>query len=171
MLPVYDWTRTRAFSLPSDQHGWIRINLQGRESAGIVLPEDYNNICRELEDLMRGLCREDGRPLVVDVARTAVNADEARCSNLPDLIVHWSDAAFASDSRINDSKVAIQTTGTKFTGQHAPDGFCILKGARDPFKSEVLLAKDMHVLISELLVERALVGEVTSVPRARSANQ
>src|SRR6185436_17830470 len=36
MLPAYDWQKTRAFSLPTDQYGWIRVNLSGRESQGIV---------------------------------------------------------------------------------------------------------------------------------------
>lgn len=152
MLATYDWARTRAFSLPTDQHGWIRINLQGRERAGIVPAENFNDTCRQLEDLMRGLRREDGRPLVHEVTRTAVNFEEARFSKLPDLIVRWSDAAYARHARINDSVVTIQTIGTKFTGQHAPDGFCILKGGSDLCKSDVLLAKEMHLLITRLLV-------------------
>ena len=36
-----DWERTTAFSLPSLYTGFIRVNLRGREPAGIVAPEDY----------------------------------------------------------------------------------------------------------------------------------
>ncbi len=36
MLPLYDWKTTRAFSLPTDQYGWIRVNLAGREAQGIL---------------------------------------------------------------------------------------------------------------------------------------
>lgn len=99
MLPVYDWTRTRAFSLPSDQHGWIRINLQGRERAGIVSPEQYGDTCRQLEELMRCLSGEDGRLLVREVIRTA-NSEEARFSKLPDLVVHWADSALVTPSTV-----------------------------------------------------------------------
>lgn len=151
MLPVYDWARTRAFSLPTDQHGWIRINLRGRESAGIVLPQDYTDTCRQLEELMRGLSREDGQPLVDEVIRTSADHEEARCSKLPDLVVHWSDAAFAANAGINDSGVPIKTIGTKFTAQHAPDGFCILKGGNDLCQTDFLSARDMHLLITGLL--------------------
>lgn len=153
MLPTYDWTRTRAFSLPSDQHGWIRINLEGRERAGIVPPEQYDDLCRQLEELMRSLTGEDGRSLVLQVIRTAANSEEARFSKLPDLVVHWAEAAFVTPSKINDSAVKIQTIGKKFTGQHAPDGFCILRGKSDLFETGDLLVKDMHQLITSLLVQ------------------
>ena len=101
---------------------------------------------------MRGLSGEDDRPLVQQVVRTAANFDEARFSRLPDLIVHWADTAFATPSRIKDSAVKIQTIGKKFTGQHAPDGFCILKGRSDLYETDELLVKDMHLLITRLLV-------------------
>ena len=34
MCTAIDWSQTRAFALPSDQHGWVRINLRGREAQG-----------------------------------------------------------------------------------------------------------------------------------------
>ena len=151
MLPPYDWARTRAFSLPSDQHGWIRINLQGRERAGIVSPEHYDDTCRQLEELMRSLCGEDGRSLVRQVIRTAANSEKARSSKLPDLVVHWADSAFAPSSGIQGSAVKIQTICKKFTGQHAIGGFCILSGGSDLDYTGDLLAKDMHLLIAGLL--------------------
>src|SRR5207302_584462 len=119
--------RTRAFSLPTDQHGWIRINLRGRERAGILPPQEYDAMCRELEALLRGLELEDGRPLVDDIVRTAKNSAEAELSKLPDLVVHWATAAFANGANIRNSAVRIKTVSRKFTGQHAPDGFCIVK--------------------------------------------
>ncbi len=151
MLPAYDWARTRAFSLPTDQHGWIRINLQGRERAGIVSPEQYDATCRQLEELMRRLSSGDNRPLVQQVVRTAANSEEARFSKLPDLVVHWTETAFSTSSRINGSAAKIQTIGKKFTGQHAPDGFCILRGRSDLYDCVELPAKDLHLLITGLL--------------------
>lgn len=148
MLPAYNWSRTRAFSLPSDQHGWIRINLQSRESAGCVAPEQYQDTCRQLEELMHSLSAEDGVPLVQQVIRTAANFEEARTSKLPDLVVHWSNAAFAEPAKIKGSELKIQTIGRKFTGQHAPDGFCILAGENDLGETDCLLAKDMHLLVT-----------------------
>ncbi|HET7112552.1 MAG TPA: alkaline phosphatase family protein, partial [Pyrinomonadaceae bacterium] len=78
MLPAYDWQKTRAFSLPTDQYGWIRINLIGRESQGIVAPDEYEKLCTELEQMLLSLASEDGKLLVEDVTRTAADAASAR---------------------------------------------------------------------------------------------
>src|SRR6185295_13718426 len=96
MLPVYDWKTTRAFSLPTDQYGWIRVNLAGREAQGIVSPVQYDETCAQLEAMLRALTTEGGEPLVRDIVRTAACAKSASGNPLPDLVVHWEDAAFAS---------------------------------------------------------------------------
>jgi len=36
-----DWSRTRAFCLPTDLEGCVRINLRGREPEGIVAPGEH----------------------------------------------------------------------------------------------------------------------------------
>jgi predicted AlkP superfamily phosphohydrolase/phosphomutase len=128
MLPPYDWSRTRAFSLPSDQHGWIRINLSGREIHGVVSSDDYLKVCDELESLLLGLSDLEGNPLVTDVQRTSRTVEEARISRLPDLIGHWDDPAFKSALRIKGFDFVSEATGTKFTGQHAKIDSCFQVG-------------------------------------------
>jgi hypothetical protein len=66
-------------------------------------------------------------------------------------VVHWENAVFTSPLRINGTSVETAATGTKFSGQHALDGFCILKGLRDLGPREILPAKDLGNLISDLL--------------------
>lgn len=158
MLPVYDWSRTRAFSLPSDQHGWIRINLQDRERDGIVPLQEYEDTCAEVESFLRRQQRTDGRPLVDEVIRTARNSAEALLSRLPDLVVHWSAAAFANGASIEASSVQIKTVSQKFTGQHAPDGFCILTAPPNLFEAQSLQAKDISHLITRLLLWSPVEG-------------
>jgi predicted AlkP superfamily phosphohydrolase/phosphomutase len=128
MLPPYDWARTRAFSLPSDQHGWIRINLAGREAQGVVPSENYDSLCAQVEQLLLGLRDREGNRLVVDVERTAKSAEIARASQLPDLIAHWDDAALKSPLKIEGFDFLAEAIGTKFTGQHGMEGFCIYRG-------------------------------------------
>ncbi|HET6647848.1 MAG TPA: hypothetical protein VFH01_11025, partial [Pyrinomonadaceae bacterium] len=154
MMPAYDWTQTRAFALPSDQHGWIRINLKGREAQGIVSPEEYAELCLDLENLMRSLKRDDGKPLARSVIRTAGQVTEALTSRIPDLVVHWEDEVFASPLRIQDFEVVTHPTGQKYVGQHSLDGFCILRGAEELHDGDSLHAKDIHRII-----ERSLVPE------------
>jgi predicted AlkP superfamily phosphohydrolase/phosphomutase len=144
MMPAYDWNHTRAFSLPSDQHGWIRINLKGREASGIVPIEQYEGLCQELEQLIRSLTTEDGKLLARKVIRTAEHAEAALALKLPDLVVHWEDEVFRAPLRIKDSSVVSQRVGGKFSGQHAPEGLCILRGAGELHQGDSVRAEDIH---------------------------
>ena len=156
MMPAYAWASTRAFSLPSDQHGWIRVNLCGREARGIVTPAAYRQLCEDLEQLLRSLNTDDGRPLVSNVFRTADNAAQARSLSLPDLIVHWTSAALAADLRIEGSTVNSPPVGTKFTGQHGLEGFCIARGAEDLQKSDYVRGTELGQAISRILMSDML---------------
>jgi predicted AlkP superfamily phosphohydrolase/phosphomutase len=151
MLPAYDWSRTRAFSLPTDQYGWIRINLIGRESEGIVPLEEYDTLCTELEQMLLSLTSADGELLVEDVTRTAAGAESARVNPLPDLVVHWRDAALSSSLKIKGSRVEAQIVSKKSTGQHTAPGFCIYRGNGDLVRDGVVDAKDLNRLIAASL--------------------
>jgi predicted AlkP superfamily phosphohydrolase/phosphomutase len=143
MLPAYDWPRTRAFALPTDQHGWVRVNLKGREAAGVVETDDYERVCAEVEGVLRALVTDDGRTVARDVLRTAADAAAALDSRLPDLVVHWDDAAFDAPLKIKGLNIEATPTGLKFTGQHAPAGFCLARGLSglDP---DTVRAEDLH---------------------------
>ena len=151
MMPAYDWSRTRAFAVPTDQHGWIRVNLAGREAQGIVPAAEYDETCRRLEEAMRALTTEDGRPLVREVIRTAPRTEDARALRLPDLILHWHDAAFDAPVRVKGTNVKAHPTGAKFTGQHGLEGFLILSGHESPPAGDHIAGKDLHRLILDAL--------------------
>lgn len=148
-MPAYDWAHTLAFSLPTDQHGWIRVNLAGREAQGSVPLEQYKETCKELEQMLRGLTTDDGQLLVADVLRTAPNAADALSNPLPDLVVHWRDAVFASPLKIKGSKLCVEAVGgNSITGQHATPGFCIYRGDRTCDAGAVVAVKDLASLIT-----------------------
>jgi predicted AlkP superfamily phosphohydrolase/phosphomutase len=151
MLPAYDWSRTRAFSLPTDQHGWIRLNVLGREAKGIVSSEQYDQTCDLLEDALRALTTKDGRPLVRDVLRLSNGSEEALLQRLPDLVIHWHAAALESPVRVKNSSLRAYPQDTQLTGQHSPDGFCIIRSSSDTGSDssigESIAAKDLHRLI------------------------
>ncbi len=88
-----DWSRTRAFCLPTDLEGLVRINLRGREPQGIVAEgEEYRRVCDELAgELERLVNPSTGRPAVRSVVRTDEAFPGPRRGYLPDLIVLWHD--------------------------------------------------------------------------------
>ncbi len=151
LLPQYDWSRTRAFALPTDQHGWIRINLKGREAQGIVPVTDYEHTCDELEKLVGALKSEDGRPLVRKITRTSQRAEDALGQRLPDLIIHWEDAVFKSPLKIKDLPKGPENIGRKYVGQHSLEGFCIFRGPFNVAESDSVRSKDLSRLISEVV--------------------
>ena len=67
-----DWPRTRAYCLPTDLEGHIRINLRGREPQGSVAPgPEYQRVCDELAAALEALTQpETGRRAVRAVLRT-----------------------------------------------------------------------------------------------------
>ena len=155
MLPQYNWSQTRAFSLVNEQHGSIRVNLIGREAKGIVPVEEYEETCRQVEKALRALRTEDGKPLARDVIRTAKTAEQALKQRLPDLVVHWEDVAFRSPLRIEGSASEFCPEGRRYLGQHTPEGFCILKGKHDFEVDDVLPSKDLSRLMTKMVGDRA----------------
>jgi predicted AlkP superfamily phosphohydrolase/phosphomutase len=149
MLPLYDWSRTRAFALPTDQHGWIRINLEGREARGIVAKESYDQTRDSLESELRNLRSAGGEFLVSNVVRTSASVEDAMTLPVPDLIVHWSDAVFVKPLRLCGSQIEPQFAGRKYMGQHGLEGFCIAPDAFD--YGDEIRAEEMHALFSRIL--------------------
>ena len=80
-----------AFALPADGHGFIRLNLRGREPAGVVEPGDADELCARIEAGLRSFEDIGGGRTVSRVVRTAESYPGARSSWLPDLIVGWTD--------------------------------------------------------------------------------
>jgi predicted AlkP superfamily phosphohydrolase/phosphomutase len=88
-----DWPRTRAFTVPTWDSGLIRVNLQGREAAGVVAPADLPTVLVDVERLVRETLDADtGRPLATDVLRPQELWPGTRSAGLPDLLVTWAGA-------------------------------------------------------------------------------
>lgn len=98
-----DWAVTRAMCQVADAQGYIRVNLKGREAAGIVDPgEEYDALCTEIQDGLATFSDADtGESLVKEVARVdRVFAEGDRRHHLPDLLVRWSDTPASTHRRI-----------------------------------------------------------------------
>jgi predicted AlkP superfamily phosphohydrolase/phosphomutase len=131
------WKDMRAFALPSYSDGYIRLSVKGRDKGGLVEPEDYNDVCDELESVVRDWrCARTGRPLVEDILRTRNDA-LANDPKLPDadIVISWAPAA-ATDLVEHDKYGQIGPVPFFRLGDHSTNGFLLAKGPGiDPGRS------------------------------------
>jgi predicted AlkP superfamily phosphohydrolase/phosphomutase len=90
-----EWATMRAFAIPSFYDGRIRVNLRGRESAGIVDPSEYERTCDELESMLWA-CRDPrtGDPVVDHVSRPGASEPMTLDAADADIVVTWRGLAF-----------------------------------------------------------------------------
>jgi predicted AlkP superfamily phosphohydrolase/phosphomutase len=145
----YDWKSTKAFTLLSDTHGWIRINLKGREALGIVEEKDYEAILQEITTGLKTFVDEDtAEPIVKDVVRSSQFFSGEKLHRLPDLIIHWADSPSCKHRAVISpqfGRIVWPTPGKNpegRSGNHKPEGFLFAYGP-DIKKSEV---SNIHIL-------------------------
>ena len=123
------WREMTCFTLPSIAHGYIRLNVAGRERDGLVDPGEYDRFCRELTaHLMALRDARTGKPVVKEVVRTRADALDAS-PRVPDadLIVFYE----PHPVDVVDSPVFGRIGPVPFarTGGHVNRGFAIVKSA------------------------------------------
>ncbi len=168
-----DWSRTRAFVLPSDHDGYIRLNVRGRERDGIVDPPDVDALIEEVDAGLRSYRDPDGVPWVAEVHRVAeALGSGANDDHLPDLLVTWNDRPTGRDDRASSPKFgAIERRGVGVgrSGNHVDGGWILTvpgsSEARHPRRPARLV--DLPATASALLgtSTAGLAGEPLLVPR------
>jgi predicted AlkP superfamily phosphohydrolase/phosphomutase len=89
--PPWDWTRTRVFRLPSVGNSYLRVNLAGREPAGVIVPgAQYDQLLSDVAAQFRALINpETGEPAVEDVYFPATQFRGPKAAELPDVAIVW----------------------------------------------------------------------------------
>jgi len=135
-LAGVDMRRSRAFCLPTDLQGYVRVNLAGREPTGTVRPgADYDAVCDEIERELLSLRNADtGGQVVERVVRThQAYAGADHLEQLPDLCVLWN--ASSPVSAVESPRYGL-IAGAPIrkgrSGSHRPDAFVFATGKRVP---------------------------------------
>jgi predicted AlkP superfamily phosphohydrolase/phosphomutase len=85
-----DWRDTLAYSDESPYFPALWINLQGRESAGVVPADKYEEVCARVSQALTGWRDpETGQPLVRRVYRREELYQGAQVNRAPDLLIDW----------------------------------------------------------------------------------
>lgn len=125
-----DWSRTRAFTLPTDLEGCIRVNLIGREPHGIVSPgAEYTSLCTDMRARLLTLINPaTGQPAVRRVwIREEIFPGE-RGDQLPDVVVSWNDAAPIAALEAPGMERVEGMSPDPRTGTHSTSGFLLACG-------------------------------------------
>ena len=144
-----DTDRSLCFGVFNGQPvGGIRLNVEGREPNGQLSPGDVDQFCQALRaDLMAVRDTRTGLPAFRDVVRTRDHLAGRELGALPDLLVHWSDTIPTGSTVVGSGKSARVTlesdkigriSGSNAygrTGEHRPEGFCIVRDANRPGRS------------------------------------
>ncbi|MGH7785327.1 MAG: alkaline phosphatase family protein [Candidatus Binatia bacterium] len=124
-----DWRRTPGFAVRSDVHTYVRYNLRGRESAGMLEPGSAL-LARYEAWLARSICSlrdaDTGEPVVREVCFSRHAYPGPRMHLLPDAIVAYRDLPPASRLASELLGEIDAELGTGRCGNHRPDGFCLL---------------------------------------------
>ena len=100
-----DWSRTRAFALPSDTNGAIRFNVRGRERDGIVDPHELPSLVAEIRSGLESFTLDGNEAAVASVEVVADTFGGASAESLlPDLVVRWSDRPVRRGETLRSSR-------------------------------------------------------------------
>jgi predicted AlkP superfamily phosphohydrolase/phosphomutase len=125
--------RRIAFALPLNEiAGAVRVNVVGREPAGLVQPEDLDQIARKMSDYFLSLrCTATGAPLVRNVLRCDGNLGGRYIDRMPDLLLEWNtDQPIYSAAAPGMNPVDRQFEDAR-TGHHINEGFVIHSGSQE----------------------------------------
>lgn len=117
-----DWSHTRAFAHPSDNQGYVRFNLRGREREGVVAPDDAEALCAEITEGLESFTRPSGAPAIESIQ--APSDPGPRADQLPDLVVRWAHGEEGLERVQSERFGTVQRhgAGSGRTGNHPDDG-------------------------------------------------
>ena len=127
------WPYLKAFPTPSEDNGYLRVKLRGREPQGIVEPgAEYRTLLDELTaDLLEWRCADTDARIVRAVHRPHELFPGPHADRLPDLVAEWTGAgpvgaAIRTPAGTIEASSALDHRG----GEHRPLAFATIAGAR-----------------------------------------
>jgi predicted AlkP superfamily phosphohydrolase/phosphomutase len=125
-------SKRRCFAVPTNANcAGIRLNLAGREPAGLLSPGvECEKFCEQLiADLHELTDPASGRPLVREVLRSKDVFSGEHADELPDLLVRWHrDWTIAGATSKKIGCIVREDRTTKRSGDHRPEGLFFMRG-------------------------------------------
>ena len=128
--PAYRASRRFFLSPNNSAHGGVRINLKGREPAGLIEPgREFDRTSEQLRhDLLALVNVDTGGPVVRSVDRTDAHYARASVDALPDLLIQWSVDTPIETVWSPKTAIVHRPYAHWRTGDHRPDGLLLAAG-------------------------------------------
>ena len=129
-----DFTHSRAWALPTDLQGFVRINLEGREPRGSVAADELAGLLDRIDtELLRLVNATTAAPFVQETFRPGDRyADSPQRDHLPDLCVLWRNAPVrrVHSPTLGDFEAPAEASGAseQRSGNHRLEGTLIALG-------------------------------------------
>ncbi len=125
-----DFSQTKAWVLPTDLQGFIRINLEDREPQGIVANAEYDQLVEQITECLYSLKNnETGQPVVDKVYKIKeLYKDSKQTDLLPDISVLWANSPVKKVNSDIIGDIELSDSGIIRSGNHRPKGFCFAYG-------------------------------------------
>jgi len=125
-----EWKNSRAFAVPNDSSGAIRINVKGREPNGLIEPgAEYAAVCDKLIEEFSALINPaTGQPAVDKILKGDDVCAGPYRDDFPDLIVVWNREAPIEALQSERIGTVNGHLPDRRTGAHKVDGFLISCG-------------------------------------------
>lgn len=95
----------------------LRLNLQGREPAGLIRRGDADQFCARLAaDLLQLTYTDSGEPVVARVRRTCDLYDGEYMDLLPDLLIEWNDRHYLGSATCGNPRGSAISVRSRKTG-------------------------------------------------------
>lgn len=121
-----DWVHTRAWGM-GGYYGRIFLNVAGREPQGCIAPQDYESIRQALQEKIKAIKDDQGRPLNTHVFTPQEVYRGPYVPMAPDLIVYLGDLQWrATESIGHPSLYSFDTEMGPDDAMHADKGIFIL---------------------------------------------
>lgn len=126
-----DWSKTKAFGIPSNYTSLVRLNVKGREPEGVIEPsQEYFEILNSIEhNALQLIDPVTGQPAVKQVYRTVDLFQCAIDHPLPDMFIEWKNTHHFIDRLQHPDFEIMQDRPHYFRSSwHSSYGFCAAAG-------------------------------------------
>ncbi|MEO1723761.1 MAG: alkaline phosphatase family protein [Pseudomonadota bacterium] len=141
---------TVAFPMMSDNHGYWRLLVSGREAQGTLSEEEAGRFRADFAEIIAGFRTPEGEPLVTDVLFPSTEAGE-RSHLLPDVVAAWNPEIHPAAEATHPKLGTIRgTPDLARSGNHRFRAFWVHKGPEAAERSKPERVADLAEYIEAL---------------------